>query len=291
MSSVQISPATNQPTLFNLPREIRDEIYLAVLQSPSDPPSEPENVGPRFAGFGSEPERQKGVFYPTDVYPRYACQSLQACNRQMNTEVRQVLARYDVADRGLDFKLDLMIQDCDIWPTWTILPGPIAHIRNLEVNMRIFHDCRGSQFGGDGGPGAIFRPLFHLLSGLFHHGPQFIYKGPFERQLRADTMVFTICRSESLTGQIDEDAMEARSLPCVLSMRHRIVQSVWLKLRMIASHGLLLGRVSKLKLNTDEDVKEIQVPDTKMAQGTVDYWDGYGYHWGVENSSGDDILG
>ncbi|KAL9130251.1 MAG: hypothetical protein Q9175_007068 [Cornicularia normoerica] len=289
MSSDQVTPTTTRHNLLTLPREIRDEIYLTVLQSPSEPPRCPEYAGSRFAGFGSEPEQQKIVFYPTNVYPRYACQSLQACNHQVNIEVREVLARHDSSKQGLDFKLDLMIQDCRIWPTWTLLPGPITHIRNLEVEMRMFDGCHGSQFGGDGGPGAIFRPLFHLLSGLFHHGPQFIYKGPFQRQLRVDTMIFTICRRGVLEGQ-PHDERDARGLYSVLSISNRISQSVWLKLRMIASCGTLLGRVSKLKLNTGEDVKEFPVPNRKMAQGMVDHWDSYGYHWGIETPSEEDIL-
>lgn len=261
-----------------------------MLQSPSEPPPSPKNAGPRFSGYGSELERGNGVFYPTDVYPRYACQSLQACNHQMNTEVHEVLAHYDRSGRGLDFKLDLMIQHRHIWPTWTLLPGSVTHIRNLEVEMRIFDSCQGSQFGGDGGPGAIFRPLFHLLSGFFHHGPQFVYKGPFERQLRVDTMVFTICRGEMLNEELCKSAVEARSPPSVFSLGRRIVLSVWLQLRMIASWGTLLGKVSKIKLNTGEDVKEVPISDRELAQSTVEYWDSCGYHWGVETSD-DDIIG
>ena len=64
-----------------------------------------------------------------------------------------------------------------------------------------------------------------------------------------------------------------------------------MKMRMIASRGIFLGRVSKLKLNTGKDVKEFRIPDRKLAQETLDYWDGYGYHWGVDISSDDDTLG
>ncbi len=274
---------TTRHNLLTLPREIRDEIYLIVLQSPSEPPHSPSTAGPRFAGFG--------VFHPVDVYPQYACQSLQACNHQMNTEVHDLLARHDTTKRGLNFKLDLMIQAYGIWPTWTLLPGPITHIRNLEVEMRVFREDRGGQFEGDGGPGLIFRPLFHLLSGFFHHGPQFLYKGPFERQFHANTMVFTICDGEILEEVISDDATKVRCLPCVFSIRHRIVRSVWLKLRLIASQGTLLGKVSKLKLRTDEEVNEFPIPDRKLAQETVDYWDRYGYHWGIETSSDGEGLG
>lgn len=185
-------------------------------------------------------------------------------------EVREVLGRHDTSGWGLDFKLDLMIQDCDIWPTWTLFPGPITHIRNLEVDMRIFSDYHANQFGWDGGPGIIFRPLSHLLNGLFHHGPQFVYKGPIKCQHSVDTMVFTFCRSQVLKHQLYEDTTEARSPSCFLSRKHGIVQSVWLNLRMIASRGMLLGKVSKLKLKTVEGMKEFQLPDRKLAQETVD---------------------
>ena len=158
----------------------------------------------------------------------------------MNTEVRQILDRHDTSEWRLDFRLDLMIQHCDIWPTWTLFPGPITHIRNLEVEMRMFDHCRCNQFAGDGGRGDIFRPLFHLLSGLFHHDPQFTYKGSFGRQLHVDTMVFAICRDQVLNKELCKDAVEAGSPPGVLSMRHRNVWSLWLELPMIASCGILM---------------------------------------------------
>lgn len=177
------------------------------------------------------------------------------CNHQMNFEVRELLARYDTSQHGLDCKLDLMIRGAHVWPTWTLLPGPINHIRNLEVEMRIFDDYNGSQFLVDGGSGSIFRPLFHLLSDLFHHGPQFVYRGPFERQLHVDTMQFTIDVSKSST---EDDS----------------IQLVWLKLRMMASVEGLSSRVSELKLNTSKGVRTFLVPDKELAQKgikTLDY--------------------
>lgn len=293
MSSVQVTQTSFRHELLTLPREIRDDIYLAVLQLPSEPPPSPEDAGPRIAGFGSELPEGKNVFYPTDVYPKYACQNLQACNHQMNTEVREVLVRHDRLERGWDCKLDLMIHYCDIWPTWTLLPGPITHIRNLEVEMRIFDNCHGNQFGADGGPGRIIRPLFQLLSGLFHHGPQFVYKGSFDRQLDVDTMVFTI-RDQMLNNELRKDAVEAGSPPGVLSIGRRSNRSTLLLLCMlskIAGSGTLFGRVSKIKVDTNKGVKEISVPGWGLAQETVDLWDDYGFHWGVVTPSDHDVLG
>ena len=291
MSSVQVKQTSIPHNLLTLPREIRDDIYLAVLQLPSEPPPSPEDAGPRFAGFGSELQEGKSVFYPTDVYPKYACQSLQACNHQMNAEVREVLGRHDTSQRGLNFKLDLMIQNCNVWPTWTLLPGPITHIRNSEVEMRIFDNCHGNQFGGDGGPGPIFRPLFHFLSAFFHHGPQFVYKGSFDRQLHVDTMVFIFCQEQMLNKELGKDAVEAGSPPGVSSMRHRSVMLTWLHLHVVVNSGTLFGRVSKVKLNTDKGVKETSVPEWNLAQETVVVWNDWGYHWGVATPSDYNVLG
>lgn len=281
MSSDQVISAPTGPIILALPREIRDEIYLTILQSPNEPPSSPEYPSPIAAGSGTELKRHPRIRYPVNIYPRYTCQDLLESNHQLNTEVREALARHDASKQGLDSKLDLMIRGFDVWPTWTLLPGPVTHIRNLGVEMRIFDDYHGSQFDGDGGPGPIFQPLFHLLSGFFHHGPQFVYKGPVERQLHVDTMTFTIYVSSMKKEQLQKDVFDVQSQHVITSVRRRIVHSVWLKLRMIASRGALSGRVSRLKLITDEDVKEFLVPDRKLAQETVDYWDAYGYHWGV----------
>lgn len=73
-------------------------------------------------------------------------------------------------------------------------------------------------------------------------------------------MVFTIFWGEILDEQPYYVTIRVRSLPCVLPIRHRVVQSVWLKLCMIASHGTLSGGFSRLKLKTDEEVKEFPVP-------------------------------
>lgn len=87
------------------------------------------------------------------------------------------------------------------------------------------------------------------------------------------------------------DGIGVRSIPCVLSIRHRIVKSVWLKLCKISSRGTLFGRVAKLELKTDEEVKEFPIPDRELAPETVDHWYQYGYRWGIEIPSNEDILG
>lgn len=104
-------------------------------------------------------------------------------------------------------------------------------------------------------------------------------------------MVLIIGNGRVLDKELRKDAVEPGSPLAVLSMRHRIVSSTWRMLRMIVNSGTLFGRVSKVKLNTDEGVKEISVPGRNLAQETVVYWDRYGFHWGVATPSNDDALG
>lgn len=148
----------------------------------------------------------------------------------MNAEVREVLARHDTFKRGLDFKLDIMILWCEVWPTSTLFSGPHDLHSNLEVEMRIFDGCHGLQFVDDGEPGAASRHLFHLFSVLFNHVPQFLYKGSYERQLQVDTMIFTISGGETPEELFYKDATTARRGSCLFPIRHMIVRSVLLKL-------------------------------------------------------------
>ena len=100
MSLDLLAPAGSQLNLLDLPREIRDTIYLAVLQTPSPPPASPEDLGPPSTGDLYEGLKlTTSVSYLNDMRSRYASQSLLACNHQIRAEVHEVLARYDKPGR------------------------------------------------------------------------------------------------------------------------------------------------------------------------------------------------
>ena len=104
------------------------------------------------------------IYYPNDPKSGYASQSLLACNHQIRAEVREVLARYDKPGmRGLDFKLDVTVQAGVILSTWALLPGPVSHVRNLEVDTRMLGSHYKGRLRYHYGRREIFYSLLDLL--------------------------------------------------------------------------------------------------------------------------------
>ena len=128
MSLIQQTTLETEATLLTIPREIRDLIYTALLQIPNEPPPTPEAAGPRF--------RNGSTFYSMDLYPEAVYAGLLRCSRQISGEFQEaLLARQPTRD----FRLDCMIKDDDVWPTWVLLPGPgTREIGTLNFDLRLF---------------------------------------------------------------------------------------------------------------------------------------------------------
>ena len=280
MSLDQLAPAGSQLNLLDLPREIRDTIYLAVLQTPSPPPASPEDAGPRSAGHLYEGSKLiTSVHYLNDLSSRYASQSLLACNHQIRAEVHEVLARHDKPGaRGLDFKLDVMVQDGVVLPTWALVPGPVSHVRNLEVDVRMLGSHYKDGLRYHKGRREIFRPLLNLLCRGFQYGPKLFGECLTDNGLRLDTVTLTICWYERLESLRHKDTVVDESPSSGFSMKHRLVELVLRKARSIASQGES-WRVSQIRLNSDKEVEEFSARDRELARKIVNFWDGYEEHW------------
>ena len=283
MSLDQLAPADPQLNLLDLPREIRDTIYLAVLQTPSLPPASPEDAGPRSAGHLYEGSKLiTSVHYLSDLSSRYASQSLLACNHQIRAERHEVLARHDKPGaRGLDFKLDVMIQYGVVLPTWALVPGPVSHVRNLEVDVRMLCSHYKDGLRYHNGRREIFRPLLNLLCRGFQYGPKLYGECLTDNGLRLDRVTLTICwweMLESLKSLRHGDAVVDESPSNGLLMKHRLVELVLRKARSTASQGES-WRVSQIRLNSDKEVEELSARDRELARKIVNFWDGYEEHW------------
>ena len=144
MSLIQQPSLDIEANLLSIPREIRDLIYTALLQIPNDPPTSPEEAGPRF--------RKGSSLYSVERYPEAIYAALLRCNRQLRDEFQEVLfARQPVRD----FRLDCMIKSDGLWPTWILLPCPgTRDIGVLNVDLRLFNVGHGDdqyvQFFDDG---------------------------------------------------------------------------------------------------------------------------------------------
>ncbi len=133
---------------LDLPRELRDRIYVIVLTSERRPPAFPEECSPRWRDIDAS--AMSGYSVPNgeeqyrDIWYEYqpmaiACTGLLSCTRQISQEMVGAIERQSTAgEGGLKYKLDCMIRRERIWPTWTALPVPLKYLRCLEFDVRDF---------------------------------------------------------------------------------------------------------------------------------------------------------
>lgn len=159
---------------LDLAREIRDKIYILVLQSTLNPPPTPEESGKRWCE-----KNALGIADPFKYEKKpaaYACYGLLGSNRQITWEMHEaVLREYSDTYGGVTYKLDCMARDTgeELWPTWLALPAPPRYLKSLEVDIRILPTAQilGS---GKEAPEALVSNLLHLLEHFVLHGPGFI---------------------------------------------------------------------------------------------------------------------
>lgn len=83
-------------------------------------------------------------------------------NKSNRTVRREVLEQ---SSRST-FKLDVLIAESTVWPTWTKCPAALGCIEELEVTLRI---PRG--FDLYGVHDVALLPLFQFLNRVFQQGP------------------------------------------------------------------------------------------------------------------------
>ena len=271
MTSVNLpNESEPSPTLLSIPREIRDQIYIAFLQLPDLPPKSPTSVEERIA-MPQNGGRDKCIFIRSPRHPVPACDSLLECNKQIRNEVLDILRS---GSTDLDYALDIMSKGDRLWPTWTLFPCLPTRIANLNVHLRIFQNkSYGGTFWGDGGPGSIFTPLFQLLNGFFHHGPGFSYKKQTIPDVHVKMLRLTISHA------VEQDQGEAAPPPKVWK---RVFHSVVSNLYMVAHAGALTGKVDKLMVLSGDREKEVHGGDHELSRETAQYWADYGYVWGPD---------
>lgn len=101
--------------LLHLPREIRDQIYSDVLDTAGlDPP-----ICPTETDYCIHEDQGWGCGYYQKSFPPISCLSLLLCNRLISSEVTEMITRKNNNKKtAFRYKLDLMIWDIDLQPTW-----------------------------------------------------------------------------------------------------------------------------------------------------------------------------
>lgn len=168
---------------LELPRELRDLVYEFLVDERRKPPESPDNAGERAPCSSTTP----GSIVYESRSPKPAILQLKLCNRQIYTEVREILKTNVKSDTG-PTTLDIMVKGSAIWPTWTVLPVTPRLDPTIQINLRIFE---ATDFGSEFSTGA-YRALWSLLNRLIFRGPCLVHSKDLPRPLEVGRLRFEI---------------------------------------------------------------------------------------------------
>ena len=266
--------------LLMVPVEIRDAIYLDVVQTPCSLPD--DLLKNRY--------RREFSFNPAIMYPcsppSYVA-LLRTC-RQVNVELSQLLQTAGKKS-ALRHRLDCLFrrEDGTLWPTWTLFPALPQFMSHLEVDLRLVDlYYGGGPFYGCGGPGLVFKPLFELLNRFIHHGPGFFYAGPLQYPIHLQSLVINIIYEDRIPKEefhrkygfhVDDGR--------VTKERHRIFRSFSCEISRVTSSGVLTGMINQLGVRWGEQGNYYPTSHLTPSNKVDEEWERWGFHWGIETSA------
>ncbi|MCJ1404195.1 hypothetical protein MMC11_007420 [Xylographa trunciseda] len=153
---------------LNLARELRDLIYLVVLQAEIAPPSSSTESGPRRNNIEGFMHTIQPVLVNSKV--------LLLVNHQVHDEVQEAI-RVLKKSGELRYKLDCMlVGEAQIYPTWLSIPVFSTRVSKVEVSFRSIGNCglrspesRLASCGYD----TIAQRMYTLLRKFLKEGPDF----------------------------------------------------------------------------------------------------------------------
>ena len=128
--------------LLQLPRELRDMIYVYFLEAHRSAPPSPPFSGPRVFRLERnvhEQKPQKDIAYPVAI-AQTTVKALLSINRLIRSEVLELVDKRNKNNATLPADLDIMATGYVLYPLWTRLPilassnSPL----NVTVRLRIF---------------------------------------------------------------------------------------------------------------------------------------------------------
>ncbi len=263
---------------LDLPRELRDRVYFHLLENEDVPPRSPEAAGDRYEGIDKSPENRGNLlYYERDLqmyYDRkplsFACTDILYCSRQISTEMREYLMRRNQTDgtAGINYKIDCMVYDSKVWPTWTLLSAPPMYMQNLDVDIRVF-GRGGSAFAGDGGYTAVTFGLLRLLGQFFQYGPDFVDRGHLKHPMRVN--VFTINFLKVSQEIRDGIAYQTNHYERMRLGDGRILVC------KLKNSGLLFGRVKRIRACFADKALEFEIKEKEYVDASAALWAQYGW--------------
>lgn len=222
--------------LLNLPRELRDMIYVYFLEARRPAPPSPPFAGPRTFRVGDEDVPLRDIAYPISLPPSHITSLLQT-NRSVRSEVLELVDKRNDSSRSLPAELDLMATGYVLYPLWTRLPTIPNKNASLEVtvNLRIFSpEAFRSNDGWPRQPGVAFRSLLTLLNQFTRCGPAFTWlPGPVKPIASVETLTIRLSNYDIYTPRMFPPAVYETVRMCK-ALARRVDAGTWLgKIRVV----------------------------------------------------------
>ena len=144
--------------LLNLPRELRDNVYLFLLTEARPAPEDPSDAGERDI-YSSTTFFERGS-------PKPALLQLKLCSRQIYAETTETLSKHhdELEDHA---ELDIMVKGSAIYPSWTYIPLTCTLNPQINISLRLFESWEG------GFNTSVYRSLWSYFNHLVFNGPCF----------------------------------------------------------------------------------------------------------------------
>jgi len=117
---------------------------------------------------GRREERHRcGPIYHENQPPQISSLGALSCSHQLSEETQDEIKRNNEHNEaGTKWKLDLMISDTCLKPTWLALPVPPKYVKSLDLDVRVFEPK-----DWDSRPCVEGRYLLHVLRSFFRYSP------------------------------------------------------------------------------------------------------------------------
>lgn len=197
--------------------------------------------------------------------------------------MREAIARKNETSKvGVQYKLDLMVWDCSLQPTWLSLPAPPGCVKTAEVALRIFRH---------GGPQRAKRPsvlaqyLLQLLHLFLTNGPQFILDARHSEHrqplypLHLDMLIINLVPMQSPSNSAMNDFLGQKRRPeDFLAAERKAAEELGRYLLCLSKSGLLFGKIRLLRLHYGKSSQRFLVVERGDRTETAKDWAEYG--WG-----------
>lgn len=177
-----VKEPSSSSLLLQLPRELRDMIYVYFLEAHRSAPPSPPFAGPRIfrlEGNTHEPNPQKDIAYPVTI-AQTNVNVLLRTNRLIRSEVLELADKRNKNNTCLPADLDIMATGYVLYPLWTRLPTLASSNTPLDVTvrLRIFSpEAFRAQNGPPRHPCTASHGFLTLLNQFITCGPAFTQIG------------------------------------------------------------------------------------------------------------------